>query len=256
MGFRRIRWKIWKKLLLTFMTSRFLPPTPLQNRLRETLRVWGVGKWNEKLIRECFHYDDAELILGIPLSSNNRSDSFLWHYDMNGFFSVKSAYRIALAAKSEVQASGSRDVSVWWNKIWNIKLHSKASEREEVERAGELLTEFREADTLDIIGKEVVLRATAGKCWAVPPSGCFKLNVDAAMNLYGGRYEVGIVFRDDQGVVVEAAALSFNGVVSVDVAKANAVLKGLLLAEDAGLFPLIVESDALGMINLYKEVCY
>ncbi|KAK3218314.1 hypothetical protein Dsin_012284 [Dipteronia sinensis] len=107
----------------------------------------------------------------------------------------------------------------------------------------------------NINGYGAGLSVAAGKSWYVPPTGCFKLNVDAAVITGGGRYGVGIVFRDDHGVVVEAAALSFIGTVSVEVAKAKAkaILEVLLFAEDMGLFPLMVESDALGVIKLCKE---
>ncbi|KAK2638334.1 hypothetical protein Ddye_026129 [Dipteronia dyeriana] len=74
---------------------------------------------------------------------------------------------------------------------------------------------------MDILDKGVVLRAAASKCWYVPSPRCFKLNVDAAMDIDGGRYGVGIIFRDDHGVVVEAVALSFCGVVSVEVTEAK-----------------------------------
>ncbi|KAK2650552.1 hypothetical protein Ddye_018041 [Dipteronia dyeriana] len=74
---------------------------------------------------------------------------------------------------------------------------------------------LRKADSMDRIDKGVMLRAAARKCWYVPPHRCFKLNVDAAMDIDGGRYGVGIVFRDDQGVVIEAVAISFSGVVSM-----------------------------------------
>ncbi|KAK3184918.1 hypothetical protein Dsin_032204 [Dipteronia sinensis] len=100
-----------------------------------------------------------------------------------------------------------------------------------------------------------MLRAAAGRCWSDPLIGCFKLNVVAALNLDEGRYGVRIIFMDDQEVVVEAVAPSFNGVVSVDVAEVKAVLEGLLLVEDVGLFPLIVESDAIGMIISIRRAC-
>ncbi|KAK4833656.1 hypothetical protein QYF36_008905 [Acer negundo] len=41
------------------------------------------------------------------------------------------------------------------------------------------------------------------------PLVALKLNVDAAMDVDKGKYEVGIMFMDDRGGVIEAATLSF-----------------------------------------------
>jgi hypothetical protein len=40
--------------------------------------------------------------------------------------------------------------------------------------------------------------------WTTPPSGYYKLNVDAAGPIEGGRWGIGIVVGDDHGVVVAA----------------------------------------------------
>ncbi|KAK1586800.1 hypothetical protein Q3G72_006262 [Acer saccharum] len=90
--------------------------------------------------------------------------------------------------------------------------------------------------------------------WTSPVSGSFKLNVDAALDSDIGRYGAGLIIRDDRGLIIVADALSFNGNVPVDIAEAKAVLEGLLMAVDLGLFPLCIESDAQGVVGLCTEV--
>ncbi|KAK0604200.1 hypothetical protein LWI29_013069 [Acer saccharum] len=56
--------------------------------------------------------------------------------------------------------------------------------------------------------------------------GSFKLNVDVAFNTSNGRFGAGLVFRDDRGSIVDAAAVRLNGSGSVEVAEAGAILEG------------------------------
>ncbi|KAK4844891.1 hypothetical protein QYF36_025754 [Acer negundo] len=50
-------------------------------------------------------------------------------------------------------------------------------------------------------------------------------------NFVKGRFGVGVVIRDDKGVIVMADALSWFWRVSVEVAEAKAILEGLLFTE-------------------------
>ncbi|GER50410.1 Calcium/calmodulin-dependent 3',5'-cyclic nucleotide phosphodiesterase 1B [Striga asiatica] len=52
------------------------------------------GGWNKRLIEEFFHSGDVAAILKFPLQNLGKSDSFIWHFDSKGTFSVKSAYKL------------------------------------------------------------------------------------------------------------------------------------------------------------------
>jgi hypothetical protein len=72
------------------------------------------SRWDEQLIRGIFHEDDAAVILGIPLAAN-RKDSIAWHFDKKCLFSVKSVYKISVAASRDNHGSTSgetRDYSM------------------------------------------------------------------------------------------------------------------------------------------------
>lgn len=50
--------------------------------------------WNAELIRGLFAEEEAELILGIPLSVRSREDKLVWAPFKDGKYSVRSAYRL------------------------------------------------------------------------------------------------------------------------------------------------------------------
>ncbi|KAK3228205.1 hypothetical protein Dsin_008067 [Dipteronia sinensis] len=90
------------------------------------------------------------------------------------------------------------------------------------------------------------------KSWSPPTIGTFKINVDVAMDWGKGRFGAGIIIIDNTGRILKAAALIFNGRVSVDIAKAKAIYEGLLLAEKSCLHPLVVESDSINIVRLCR----
>ena len=56
------------------------------------------------------------------------------------------------------------------------------------------------------------------------------------------------IFQSKCGCKVNAA-LVFEGIVSVEIAEARAVLEGLLWAVDNGWFPVLIELDVFGIVN-------
>ncbi|KAL5839159.1 hypothetical protein ACOSQ4_011767 [Xanthoceras sorbifolium] len=90
--------------------------------------------------------------------------------------------------------------------------------------------------------------------WLPPKLGFFKLNVDAAICSADECFGVGAVVRNGLGSLVAVKGFFFQRLVLVDVAEARAVLEGLWLAAEFNLFPLVVESDSLTVVNLYAGV--
>ncbi|KAI9177317.1 hypothetical protein LWI28_013616 [Acer negundo] len=88
-------------------------------------------------------------------------------------------------------------------------------------------------------------------CWRLQASG-FKVNVDAAVDVSRCVSSVGIVARNDLGNLLWAAAKIFRGCVNVEVAEALAILEGLQLTNSDSRCPVLVEFDALNVLNLCK----
>jgi hypothetical protein len=64
----------------------------------------GSLTWNHELVKSVFLPMDAELITNIPLSTRRQKDFWAWHYECNGVFSVRSAYRMLVTTKERRSA--------------------------------------------------------------------------------------------------------------------------------------------------------
>ncbi|KAL5776794.1 hypothetical protein ACOSP7_009720 [Xanthoceras sorbifolium] len=88
--------------------------------------------------------------------------------------------------------------------------------------------------------------------WQAPSPNWFKINLDAALDFKHKRVGFGIVIRDCHGQVVAALAQRYPLLVSVEVAEAMAIFRGLQFATEMGIGPLVMESDASTLISLIK----
>ncbi|KAK1616516.1 hypothetical protein QYE76_022033 [Lolium multiflorum] len=88
------------------------------------------NSWNANLLRELFHDFDVQTILKIRLPEHEVKDCVAWHYEPNGIFSVKSAYKLAINLKhkgtgvesSSNQNNGERKI---WDTIWKTNVPPK-----------------------------------------------------------------------------------------------------------------------------------
>lgn len=85
------------------------------------------GTCDKELAQGCFHEDDVQAILSIPISEH-AGDFLAWHFDSKGIFSVKSAYKVhAEMLKMEVSRQGGQSSvsdnrhSEIFSALWNIK---------------------------------------------------------------------------------------------------------------------------------------
>jgi hypothetical protein len=103
--------------------------TRSRKRWVSDLIVQETKTWDEQLVRNLFHEADAEHILQIKIPTLTGEDYVAWHYEKNGMFSVKSAYRLALELQemnggegSSNKQAGERDL---WKLIWGAKVQPK-----------------------------------------------------------------------------------------------------------------------------------
>ncbi|KAK1353645.1 zf-RVT domain-containing protein [Heracleum sosnowskyi] len=107
------------------------PPSflPIMNGLNEEMKVSELiqqpGKWNRDLIQQLYLIPDSQLILSVPLSPFDHEDSWLWHYNKNGSYSVKSGYKLALSVDRSSPSSSSEVLSAWWKAFWAIQISKK-----------------------------------------------------------------------------------------------------------------------------------
>ncbi|KAK3204278.1 hypothetical protein Dsin_018324 [Dipteronia sinensis] len=121
---RGVRWWIGDGSSISVYEDRWLPK-PAGYKVCSPKFSNRHGKWNEAAVVGIFFEEETGLILDIHLSNNLRCDSLMRHFNKRGFFSVKSAYRVAIAAGREGEASCSRGPYHWWKKLWKLKIPNK-----------------------------------------------------------------------------------------------------------------------------------
>ncbi|KAL5864916.1 hypothetical protein ACOSQ3_002430 [Xanthoceras sorbifolium] len=84
---------------------------------------------------------------------------------------------------------------------------------------------------------------SSGKIWKLPDIG-FKIKVDAALDLRGNAFGIGVVIRNTFGVVVCVVSQFFECLFDVEVAEAQRIIAGISLTVGRGLSPCVIESDA------------
>ena len=91
------------------------------------------------------------------------------------------------------------------------------------------------------------------QAWNPPQDGFVKVNIDAAINSEKNLAGLGAVIRDDSGHVTAATIKisKFHG--DISYAGAEAMEWGLLVAREAKVKAVIVESDSQGVVSLVNN---
>ncbi|KAL5756462.1 hypothetical protein ACOSQ2_021208 [Xanthoceras sorbifolium] len=343
-------------------TFRVISPRWLPAGVSVAGLISADGNWCEEVIRSYFTAEEADCIMSIPLSRSPCPDSFLWHYDKQGIFSVRSAYKLAAAYMVDQQGSSSGGPNPWWRKLWSLKIPSKIKffgwklsrnilpTRENlwrrkiahsnlcplcnktIETSDHILWSCSKIAVFwhdfpffvalnrlqvrdfaarifwvkSVVGSKYVLqflvaawflwgwrnqmvhggkpiltdcwfRAAAfiselqqdssssqvnqshqvapslpAQVWSAPPPNSFKINVDASVMNGKNCFGIGLICRDNSGMIMAAKSMLCVGSVSVIVAEARAVLEGILLGLELNLSPLFLESDSLSVVHLCK----
>jgi ribonuclease HI len=92
--------------------------------------------------------------------------------------------------------------------------------------------------------------------WNAPQQGLCKINVDAALSKTKIGGAVGVVCRDEQGVLLGASARVIEGINDPATLEAWACAEGLALAEDLNIKKLMLATDCLGVSQEIKYLNY
>jgi len=89
------------------------------------------GAWDETAVRRFFFSCDAVEIFKIKLLAHETPDFVAWHYEKTGYFSVRSAYRLAVrnfyGADNITSSSSTVEGRAEWKKLWQIDVPSKVN---------------------------------------------------------------------------------------------------------------------------------
>ena len=115
-------WKdVWVRDLPGFRV-RTNPTSGLENlKVLDLLLDAGRGR-DSDLVHSIFENNVSLAICSIPLAKSQTSDSLMWHYSNNGFYTVKSCYRMLTGSLHETE---SRLYVSSWKKLWKLFLPPK-----------------------------------------------------------------------------------------------------------------------------------
>lgn len=136
-----IRWRVGDGKGLTIgedpwlpSPSSFMPISPIPHEWK-TRAVADLieedGKsWKKDLVEDLFFTQEANMIIGSPLSKYKAENRLIWHWTTNGVFTVKSAYYQALEVVSVRRSQGlkggpSSNNGNHWNDIWCMNVPNK-----------------------------------------------------------------------------------------------------------------------------------
>lgn len=135
-------WRVGDESSINLREDLWFPkPTIFQVRPRENLNANLVCDlinptsltWNVDMIEAGFNRDEANVILGIPLSRTGYRDRLAWFHNANGIYSVKSGYGLvmklmkngALGKKRRRSTSEKTKHNQLWRTIWSLDVPSK-----------------------------------------------------------------------------------------------------------------------------------
>ena len=133
------RWQVGNDRSIMFWKDKWLPSpftyeviSPVNN-IPEDSRVVELideekGAWKTDLVCNVFLPHEVNLICGIALCANMLEDKQVWALTNNGFFSVRSAYKLVIELRSDAQVGIRSDGSHlrrFWRTIWSCNIPHK-----------------------------------------------------------------------------------------------------------------------------------
>ncbi|CAN6579645.1 unnamed protein product [Malus baccata var. baccata] len=137
-----IRWRVGNGDCINIREDLWFPkPSTFRVRPTEDLDATmvcdlidpGSNSWKANIIYAGFHREDADTILSIPLSHFGCEDRLVWHHSVNGVYSVKSGYGVAmdlmengaLGKKGRGAHSEQQQLNNVWSRIWCLQVPNK-----------------------------------------------------------------------------------------------------------------------------------
>ncbi|KAK3210746.1 hypothetical protein Dsin_015452 [Dipteronia sinensis] len=87
-------------------------------------------------------------------------------------------------------------------------------------------------------------------CWRPPMVGSYKINCSAVTKVGNRRVGIGILIRNDSGLVMTSCSQVIEASFDGQVAGIMAVYRGILFNKDCRLEPCVMESDKVGAVGL------
>ncbi|KAL6208953.1 hypothetical protein ACLB2K_019896 [Fragaria x ananassa] len=201
-----------------------------------------VGRtWNVHLIEEHFEQADVDLILAMPLSRRLIQNKLIWHYDPKGRFSTRSAYQLARQLLHDSPSGSNNETAHVWKSVWfsSIPVWKERNLRVWEGKSHTCSQVFYQVRSYDTLIRSCLLKKAGGKRqfrpWVPPPNGWLKANFDGAFDSTTNCGGIGVVFRDEQSLVVGGKFCCIAHVNSPEIVEAMAGRMACELAKELHL---------------------
>lgn len=96
----------------------------LEDAVVADLLIPETRSWNRVLIEGVFSQEDAMRILRTPISPSAIEDKIMWHFSVDGKYTVKTAYKLAamITRNRELEEDGN------WRVLWNLNIPPKVKD--------------------------------------------------------------------------------------------------------------------------------
>ena len=117
------RWLPGRANCLVISPLPFMAPDVRVSSLIDPDRV----AWRTEVVQQLFMPHEADIILGISLSTCRPDDHIIWAHTPSGMFTTCSAYKMLVFLDISTSAGGSNsdDQKKFWKGIWQIRVPNK-----------------------------------------------------------------------------------------------------------------------------------
>ncbi|XP_042939391.1 uncharacterized protein LOC122274416 [Carya illinoinensis] len=94
---------------------------------------------------------------------------------------------------------------------------------------------------------------TPSSAWSAPPPAFFKANWDGAIDKDNSKVGIGVIVRDSEGLVMASLCSSITLNFDPSLGEAVAALKATILCAELGLTHIVLEGDALSVVQAVQN---
>ncbi|CAI0420820.1 unnamed protein product [Linum tenue] len=97
---------------------------PVDSFVRELIDP-VTNQWDVDLVGRCFPAEIAEVVLAIPLRSNDEQDRLIWRHNYHGGYTVRDGYSKWLDDFKQREGIVTQGSSDFWKKVWKLNIPPK-----------------------------------------------------------------------------------------------------------------------------------
>ncbi|KAF7806916.1 reverse transcriptase [Senna tora] len=211
---------------LTPMHDSVWRPEKVSELLDPSINQWDIIKlWS------LFDTNICQKNMCIPTTRMDCADQWAWSGEVNGNFTVKSCYRLAME-------------ETWSQNSLTPELFCEVPPTERCWDECNAVVPVKNSD------RDV----PASLKWLKPSEPFIKMNVDIAMK-NSGEGSAGGVFRDHEGMCVGAFSSSIPAMMDVALMEAIGIKKGIEVAREGRITHLVIESDSKLVVDMLYSSC-